>query len=64
MFWVSSKAWRSASTSASSYWRWPPAVRRGAGKPKRRSQLRKVFGLTPSITAAAFVRTTLMIHGL
>ena len=56
MLWVSSKAARSASISARSNWRWPPAVRRGSGKPKRRSQERSVFGLTPSIAAAAFVR--------
>ena len=47
---------RSASISARSYCRWPPAVRRGCGKPKRRSHERSVFGLTPSIAAAAFVR--------
>ena len=29
--WVSSKAWRSASISPRSNWRWPPAVRRGIG---------------------------------
>ena len=56
MFWVSSNAARSASISARSNCRWPPAVRWGSGKPKRRSQERSVLGLTPSIAAAAFVR--------
>ena len=56
MLWVSSKAERSASISVSSNCRCPPAVRRGSGKPNRRSQERSVFGLTPSMAAAAFVR--------
>jgi hypothetical protein len=33
-------------------------VRRGTGKPNRRSHERSVFGDTPSIAAAAFVRMT------
>ena len=37
-----------------------PAFACGFGYPKRRSQLRNVFGLTPRIPAAAFVRMTLM----
>ena len=61
---VSSRAWRSASISASSNCRWPPWLRRGEGKPKRRSQLRSVFGLTPSMAAAAFVRIALMARGI
>src|SRR3954464_5381939 len=60
MFCVSANAWRSASISVSSNWRWPPWVRRGVGYPKRRSHERSVLGLTPSMAAAAFVRTTLM----
>src|SRR3954453_10925308 len=59
-FWVSSKAARSASISTRSNWRCPPAVRRGVGKPNRRSQERSVLGLTPIIAAAALVRTALM----
>ena len=57
---VSSKAVRSASTSARSNCLWPPCVRRGDGNPNRRSQERRVFGLTPSIAAAAFVLMTPM----
>jgi hypothetical protein len=53
---VCSNAARSASISATSNCRWPPALRRGSGKPKRRSHERSVLGLTPSIAAAAFVR--------
>ena len=37
-------------------------VRRGSGKPNRRSQERSVFGLTPSIAAAAFVRIAGMVE--
>src|ERR687898_629234 len=55
MLCVSSRARRSASSSESSYWRCPPAVRRGLGYPKRRSQLRSVLGLTPNSSAAALV---------
>ena len=46
--------------SPSSYRRWPPCVRRGFGNSKRRSQLRSVCGLTPSMAAAAFVLIVLM----
>src|SRR4051794_11006771 len=56
MLWVSSKAERSASISFRSNCRWPPAVRRGSGEPKRRSHERRVLGLTPSMAAAALVR--------